>query len=214
MIVLTPSDADRLLWTYFPDEPSGHPPPLSVAKPWGDERQIYANREACVWELRLAPGQETSLHCHRRTSAILYCLSGFVQVKTLRRTVSLRPGEWCSVHPGVFHGVENTLTCGDSLVIEVESPPGKADLVRLADRHGRVGRDAAEERRALDRPFPDITVSTWQSADELTRYVLLQPEGSVTVGLSRALSVYSGDGLDGWIPGAEYLTIHRVRDGI
>lgn len=116
-----------------------------VPKPWGQEQRVYADNWYDVWSLCIHPKQATSMHCHPRKETALLCLSGSGEVTFLDQPLyPLREGDWLSIGKGVFHATTNT---GSEalLLIEVELPRNKLDLIRLRDDYGR---DSAYERTA------------------------------------------------------------------
>lgn len=108
-----------------------------VRKPWGFEYQIAATKEKAVWALHLSPGSETSMHCHPGKATELVVVVGTVIVWGLVGHMLLSAGQRVSIPAGKFH---RTSTADGAVVIEVESPPNKRDLVRLSDKYGRQGR--------------------------------------------------------------------------
>jgi mannose-6-phosphate isomerase-like protein (cupin superfamily) len=109
-----------------------------VRKPWGHEYLLCDDEAVAVWVLYIAPGHETSMHCHRTKRTSLVVLDGRVRCSTLRASRERSAGEGVLLHEGVFHRTRGLSERG-ALVLEVETPPDKHDLVRLSDRYGRVG---------------------------------------------------------------------------
>ncbi len=110
-----------------------------MPKPWGQEERIYADALYDLWHLEIAPGQQTSLHCHPRKCTALIALSGVGTVHFLQRPVrSIEALDVLHLGRGVFHQTRNAGTEPLHL-IEVEVPRNKHDLVRLHDAYGRAG---------------------------------------------------------------------------
>lgn len=107
-----------------------------VTKPWGREVQIHNQGAVAIWRLTLWAMQETSMHCHPCKRTILMVESGKVTLQTLNGWYDLSPGDVAHVEAGAFH---RSSTVGGAVILEVESPPIKHDLVRLYDRYGREG---------------------------------------------------------------------------
>jgi uncharacterized cupin superfamily protein len=63
-------------------------------------------------------------------------LRGEVMVEFLSSTRKLRSGEFINFRPGLFH--KTTALCNQTVVLEIESPDCKQDLVRLEDSAGRI----------------------------------------------------------------------------
>jgi quercetin dioxygenase-like cupin family protein len=105
-----------------------------VTKPWGHEVELYCEGVVSVTRLVLAPGGETSMHCHPGKLALLTVSEGYCELESLRIIYKLKPGEMVRIEPGAFHRIR---TEGGAKLIEMESPPNKANIVRLADKYGR-----------------------------------------------------------------------------
>lgn len=105
-----------------------------VAKPWGHEIELHCEGEISVTRLELAAGAETSLHCHPGKSVLFFVSGGACELETLRVIYKLKAGDMARIARGAFHRVR---TDGGAMLIEVESPPNKQNIVRLADRYGR-----------------------------------------------------------------------------
>jgi mannose-6-phosphate isomerase-like protein (cupin superfamily) len=105
-----------------------------VKKPWGHEVEIRREGAVSVTLLNLTPGGETSMHCHPGKTALLVVCTGYCELESLQVIYKLRPGQMVTIEPGAFHRIR---TEGGAKILEVESPPGKSNIVRLADRHGR-----------------------------------------------------------------------------
>lgn len=108
----------------------------TVLKPWGHERQVHRDAGCALWRLSIAPGAETSLHCHPNKHTMLVVERGEVILHTLAGKHGLGEGFSALILPGAFH---RTFSAMGATVCEVEWPPVKRDLVRLEDRYGRAG---------------------------------------------------------------------------
>jgi len=109
-----------------------------IKKPWGREYLIFKNKEAAVWVLHLNKGYRTSTHCHPNKKTSLTVLAGEINCRTLETQHSLRAGDGLLIDKGVFHCTE-ALSPEEVIVMEVETPINKQDLVRLHDLYGRSG---------------------------------------------------------------------------
>jgi mannose-6-phosphate isomerase-like protein (cupin superfamily) len=108
-------------------------------KPWGHEYRLYADAFYDLWHLEIAPGQQTSMHCHPRKCTALLTLSGSGAVHLFEHPVrTIGPVDVLHLGRGVFHQTRNVGTEPLHL-IEVEVPRNKHDLVRLHDVYGRAG---------------------------------------------------------------------------
>lgn len=109
---------------------------LVVKKPWGYEYLLFENRHVAVWVLFLNQGHKTSMHCHPQKKTSLLVLSGEVETSTLENSFRLKALEGLMIGRKVFHSTMATSPEG-AVIMEVETPPIKNDLVRLNDAYGR-----------------------------------------------------------------------------
>lgn len=105
-----------------------------VAKPWGEETEVSRDGLVSVTRLTLHAGGETSMHCHPGKVALLLLAEGHCELESLRVIYKLKPGDMVRIERGAFHRLR---TQGGAIVVEVESPANKQNIVRLADRYGR-----------------------------------------------------------------------------
>jgi mannose-6-phosphate isomerase-like protein (cupin superfamily) len=105
---------------------------LDVVKPWGKERELWLTREVSVWRLYLDPGQETSMHCHTNKTTLMIVESGEARLETLGGESPITGS--VLIERGVFHRLKSP---SGAVVIEVEWPPNRCDLVRLEDKYER-----------------------------------------------------------------------------
>ncbi|HZM70872.1 MAG TPA: cupin domain-containing protein [Candidatus Cryosericum sp.] len=109
-----------------------------VGKPWGEEI-IFAHTARYAGKiLNIRAGESLSLQYHVRKDEALYLYSGRLRAQVGRgdrlRVRILNPGAALHFPPGTRHRLE-ALT--DVVLFEV-STPELGDVVRLADRYGRV----------------------------------------------------------------------------
>ncbi|MFZ1983530.1 MAG: hypothetical protein WAU91_03900 [Desulfatitalea sp.] len=109
-----------------------------VIKPWGYEFLVFDNGHVAIWFLHIRKDHATSMHCHPSKKTALTLLSGKALCNTFRSRNFLNPSDTVIIDPAVFHSTKALSPDGICLV-EVESPPGKLDLVRLEDNYGREG---------------------------------------------------------------------------
>jgi mannose-6-phosphate isomerase-like protein (cupin superfamily) len=108
-----------------------------VRKPWGCEYKIYTrDPHLGIWKLHLNYGESTSLHCHPSKKTALIVLSGSAEVSFLNGTHILNPPQKMMIREGVFH---KTTALSDLVMIEVETPDNKQDILRLEDNYNRSG---------------------------------------------------------------------------
>ncbi|MCF7687623.1 MAG: hypothetical protein K9M98_04335 [Cephaloticoccus sp.] len=110
-----------------------------VRKPWGYEYLWHQSAAVAVWMLHLTAGAGTSMHCHARKRTSLIVMAGAVECSTFDDRHRLGPGQAVVLEPCVFH---TTLAVADggAVVMEVETPPLKGDLMRFRDNFGRAGK--------------------------------------------------------------------------
>lgn len=111
-----------------------------IIKPWGKEFRAYADDFIDVWHLQINSGHATSMHAHPRKVTYLLCLAGTGVTTSLAGAVDLNPGVVLRIGRGAFHSTENAAGSDEPLVlIEVETPRNKYDLMRLRDGYQREG---------------------------------------------------------------------------
>jgi len=109
-----------------------------VKKPWGYEYQLFSNQELAVWILHINGGEETSFHCHPNKDTALTVLETqhFVICGSLHISKPLQKGDTLLINKGTFH--KTTALFYPAIVMEIETPINKNDLVRYKDNYGRV----------------------------------------------------------------------------
>ncbi len=110
-----------------------------VIKPWGYEFAAYEGQESAIWILYIKKGHSTSLHCHPRKTTSLIILAGKSLCNTFRHRRFLSAGDAIILLKSVFHSTKSLSEDG-LLLMEVESPVDKSDLVRYQDDYGREGK--------------------------------------------------------------------------
>jgi quercetin dioxygenase-like cupin family protein len=105
-----------------------------VLKPWGKEIEVQLTKDFSVWRLHIDQGKETSLHCHPNKNTMMEVLSGPIRLETLDGETSYETGAVILIEKGVFH---RTKAPNGAVVLEMEWPPNRCDIVRLEDKHGR-----------------------------------------------------------------------------
>lgn len=109
---------------------------IVVNKPWGYEYLMYENQFVAIWILFLNQNCATSMHCHPNKKTSYLVLSGAVICSHLEGWNERKEGEGLIIEEGVFHSTKAT-SRGGAIVMEIETPPNKKDLVRLKDEYGR-----------------------------------------------------------------------------
>ena len=108
-----------------------------VNKPWGYEYLLYSNDSVAAWLLNIRAYESTSLHAHEHKLTGLIGLSGHARLSFLSDGHHLSSLDKRVIHPGVFHRTE---AISDFLMLEIETPIDKADVVRFKDIYGREGK--------------------------------------------------------------------------
>lgn len=116
-----------------------------VRKPWGREYLAYRNADVAIWVLHINASHATSLHAHPGKSTALVMLRGAAQLELLRGD----PIRWygfnkINIFRGRFHRTRSF--SDDTVLLEIESPDDKRNVVRLNDAYGRE-----------DQPIEDAT---------------------------------------------------------
>jgi GDP-L-fucose synthase len=109
---------------------------IVVLKPWGYEFLVYENSSVAVWFLYIKNNFSTSMHCHPNKKTSLVVLDGNAYSNTFAERTYLDSNEALIINKGVFHSTKS-LSRDGLLMMEIETPPDKTDLVRLRDRYGR-----------------------------------------------------------------------------
>lgn len=116
-----------------------------IHKPWGREYCAYRNEHVAIWVLEIHNGQATSLHAHPGKSTALVLLRGAARLGLLRGD----PIHWyglnkINIFRGRFHRTRSF--SDDTVLLEIEAPDDKRNVVRLEDSYGRE-----------DHPIEDAT---------------------------------------------------------
>lgn len=109
---------------------------MIVKKPWGHEYLMYQTPKASIWVLHLKKGCMTSMHCHINKKTSLLIFSGEAICSTLDKGINLKEGDGLILDKKVFHSTQ-AISDDGVILIEVESPTKKTDLLRLSDTYGR-----------------------------------------------------------------------------
>tara|TARA_Y100001970_G_scaffold276306_1_gene378809 strand:+ start:140 stop:862 length:723 start_codon:yes stop_codon:yes gene_type:complete len=110
-----------------------------ILKPWGFETLINNTKKTAYWFLFIKKNSETSMHCHSNKKTVLLVLDGKIRFKTLNNTFQLKKNNYVIINKKVFHQTRS-ISNKPSIVLEIESPVDKGDLLRLYDKYNRVGK--------------------------------------------------------------------------
>lgn len=202
-----------------------------IGKPWGFEFRVYDDARVDVWMLHLAAGTRTSLHCHPGKDTCLLCVAGRGRLTTGdARSHPIAPGSVVHIERGAAH---RTSAKTDMVLVEVEMPRDKYDLVRLEDDNGRAARKyehagyvtrrlAALEELVAGPPAarlrPECPTGRHRFALERGANVARRPDGlAFAIALDRPsvlwrdIAIAAIDGLDAAEPDQSYLTIRSTH---
>jgi mannose-6-phosphate isomerase-like protein (cupin superfamily) len=107
-----------------------------INKPWGYEYLIYESPEVALWLLKIEGGKQTSLHCHPKKTTGLILLEGEAELGFIADSKLIKSPSKHMIRRGLFHSTK-ALTESGILLLEIETPNDKGDLVRLIDKYGR-----------------------------------------------------------------------------
>ena len=106
-----------------------------VPKPWGREYICWESEDCAIWVLEINENKSTSFHCHTKKNTGLVVLEGEVNLKLINSEYNLKALEKINIFRGRFH--QSTAVGGAAVMIEVEAPVNKKDLIRWEDSNGR-----------------------------------------------------------------------------
>ena len=129
-----------------------------VNKPWGYEYLAYQNDNLAIWVLHIDCDQSTSLHCHTKKLTGLICLEGEVQISFINNSQVIKSMDKVMIRPTLFHS-SKSLSQEGSIIIEIETPVDKDDLVRLKDFYGRENKSYESKEKYRVRNSNDVWIS-------------------------------------------------------
>jgi len=107
-----------------------------VKKPWGQEYIIFENGVVAITMLEINKDNGTSLHCHTKKKTGLILLEGEIEVDLgFYEKKRLYAPDKIMLRPGLFHSTKSLKS--KSILLEIETPIDKLDLVRFRDNYGR-----------------------------------------------------------------------------
>lgn len=141
---------------------------IVVNKPWGYEYLWFQNDFVAIWFLFIDSSQKTSMHCHAKKRTSLVVLDGQIECRTIDNRFHLSLLDTVVLEPCVFHSSLSSASNG-SILLEIETPPMKGDLVRMNDAYGRqktAYEKTSEYSTDLSRfdyqPFTPDTFQNWE----------------------------------------------------
>lgn len=131
-----------------------------VKKPWGYEYLLFENDDVAVWILHINPFSQTSMHCHPNKNTSLICLSGKIECKTLDEEYICDELNGIYLGKKVYHQTSNKNDF-TAVIMEIETPVNKFDLVRFKDDYGRKEKKYEDEENYVKQD--DLTVRNLSS---------------------------------------------------
>lgn len=128
-----------------------------VKKSWGSEYLMYRNSKVSVWLLKIDHNKRTSMHAHPRKNTGLIVIDGVAKVAFLKNSINLKRIDKVMIFRGTFHQTE-ALSKNGVVVLEVETPEDKKDLVRLSDDYGRENQGYETEENYSEIPSDCLTI--------------------------------------------------------
>lgn len=125
-----------------------------VRKPWGYEYIAFQNNSVALKVLHIKKDERTSLHCHPNKSTGLVIIDGTATLNFIADQCELSAPSKKMIRRGLFH---QTIAQTDLLMLEIESPVDKDDLVRLKDQYGR--KELGYEDRSYEIPRDEDCVT-------------------------------------------------------
>ena len=105
-------------------------------KPWGYEFLIFSNDYISVIILFLNSYGSTSFHCHPKKKTSITVLKGRIKIDLTNKSHILKKNSIMDLGKGIFHKSSN-LSSDDCILMEIETPTLKEDLLRYTDSYGR-----------------------------------------------------------------------------
>ncbi len=107
-----------------------------IKKPWGHEFRVFINHSLEIWKLFLDKGESTSLHSHPHKDTALILLEGSAYLETSSGKIKrLKAGDLYFIERKSLHRTYTKHS--HAVLMEIESPPEKNDLIRVQDKYQR-----------------------------------------------------------------------------
>jgi mannose-6-phosphate isomerase-like protein (cupin superfamily) len=136
-------------------KPNDIPENFKVIKPWGSEYTIYKNLITSTKLLKLKYNKSTSLHCHPQKKTGFILINGKVDINLgFYNTKKLDSVSRIMIRPGLFHSTKN-LNEETAIILEIETPIDKDDLVRFKDEYGRENKPYENENSMIELESDD-----------------------------------------------------------
>jgi hypothetical protein len=182
-----------------------------VDKPWGFEYLAYENSHVALWVLHIAAGERTSLHCHPTKTTGLVLLQGVAELSFLTDSKLLEAPHKEMIRRGLFHSTRAVSEKG-VILLEVETPNDKADLVRLSDAYGRGAQGYEKSDHELPRPNgllwidePDSDIGrSYTYADQALRVERIVSPSDISVIDDGTIMMFLNGGLTKSVDGRQH----------
>jgi mannose-6-phosphate isomerase-like protein (cupin superfamily) len=129
-----------------------------IPKPWGEEYLFFENKDIGIWFLNIHNTKQTSLHCHPNKKTGLIVLDGDLEFTFLSNSLKLKKLDKIMIWPGVFHCSKSKSFSG-TILLEVENPKNKYDLVRIEDEYHRENKGYEESNTWIKRNSSHLWLS-------------------------------------------------------
>lgn len=146
---------------------------LIVKKPWGYEYLLFENDDVAIWILHINAFSKTSMHAHPNKNTSLICLSGEVFCKTLDDKNSFGVLDGIYLGKKVFHQTLNE-TSKEAIIMEIETPVNKFDLVRFKDEYGRADKSYESSENYVKKDSLSIRNLTKESVQRVFDTTLVE----------------------------------------
>lgn len=96
---------------------------------WGNNCHVYQllnEKQFCITQETIAPGNEDSMHYHSISDQFLYLLSGKIEIKLIEGEVSLKQYQGIMIPSKCVHCVVNSEENEAAILLTI-SVPGKVD---------------------------------------------------------------------------------------
>lgn len=173
-----------------------------VRKPWGYEYVAFQNDSVALKVLHIKKGERTSLHCHPNKSTGLVVIEGTAILNFIADQCELSAPSKKMIRRGLFH---QTIAQTDLLMLEIESPVDKDDLVRLKDQYGRKELGYEDHSYEVPRAEDCVTFSAPESG--INQYNVGAVK--IAVGYAKNMSDFQPDDIIMFLQGG----VNKLIDG-
>jgi hypothetical protein len=129
-----------------------------VLKPWGSEYLAFESPDVALWVLKINRGFSTSMHAHPGKTTGLVLLNGSIELSFIADSKTLNAPEKQMIRRGLFH--KSTALTDDVVLLEIETPNDKGDLVRLTDEYGRDALGYEGKKDYVARTSGEVWIET------------------------------------------------------